>query len=95
MPSHSRLPDDRQVSVPTEVRLGLISQGGGKEHSGTGAQTRRLCHSHFRQVAVMFDGEVEQVDSPRKLYARPASQRVASFIGDMNFINEKCCEKNM
>ena len=44
------------------------------------------------KVAVMFDGEVEQVDSPRKLYARPASQRVASFIGDMNFINEKALE---
>ena len=44
------------------------------------------------KVAVMFDGEVEQVDSPRKLYERPASQRVASFIGDMNFINEKALE---
>ena len=44
------------------------------------------------KVAVMFDGEVEQVDSPRELYERPASQRVASFIGDMNFINEKALE---
>ena len=44
------------------------------------------------KVAVMFDGEVEQVDSPRKLYERPASRRVASFIGDMNFINEKALE---
>ena len=44
------------------------------------------------KVAVMFDGEVEQVDSPRELYERPASRRVASFIGDMNFINEKALE---
>ena len=39
------------------------------------------------KVAVMFDGKVEQVASPRELYERPASQRVASFIGAMNFIN--------
>ena len=39
------------------------------------------------KVAVMFDGKVEQVASPRELYERPTSQRVASFIGAMNFIN--------
>ena len=39
------------------------------------------------KIAVMFDGKVEQVASPRDLYERPSSQRVASFIGAMNFIN--------
>ncbi len=39
------------------------------------------------KVAVMFDGRVEQVASPRELYETPVSQRVASFIGEMNFID--------
>ena len=38
------------------------------------------------RVAVMFDGKVEQVASPKELYETPVSQRVASFIGAMNFI---------
>ena len=41
------------------------------------------------KVAVMFDGRVEQIASPRELYEKPISQRVASFIGAMNFINGK------
>ena len=41
------------------------------------------------KVAVMFDGKVEQIASPRELYEKPISQRVASFIGAMNFINGK------
>ena len=45
------------------------------------------------KVAVMFDGKVEQVASPRDLYARPSTQRVASFIGAMNFIECKVLEK--
>ena len=38
------------------------------------------------RVAVMFDGKVEQVASPRELYETRTSQRVASFIGAMNFV---------
>ena len=41
------------------------------------------------KIAVMFDGKVEQIASPRELYEKPISQRVASFIGAMNFINGK------
>ena len=48
------------------------------------------------KVAVMFDGEVEQVDSPRELYERPASQRVASFLIPLvvwiRSILEKVCQ---
>ena len=44
------------------------------------------------KVAVMFDGKVEQVASPRDLYERPSTQRVASFIGAMNFIECKVLE---
>jgi multiple sugar transport system ATP-binding protein len=33
------------------------------------------------RVAVMFEGRLQQVDSPSKLYARPANRLVARFIG--------------
>ena len=39
------------------------------------------------RVAVMFDGRVEQTDTPRRLYDYPASTRVAGFIGQMNFFD--------
>lgn len=38
------------------------------------------------RVAVMFDGRVVQVDSPRRLYYHPVDRRVAGFIGQMNFM---------
>ena len=46
------------------------------------------------KIAVMFDGKVEQIASPKELYERPASRRVASFIGAMNFINAVILESN-
>jgi multiple sugar transport system ATP-binding protein len=33
------------------------------------------------RVAVMFDGHLQQVDTPNRLYSRPANQKVARFIG--------------
>ncbi len=38
------------------------------------------------RIAVMFEGQIAQIDSPEGLYRRPASKRVASFIGVMNFL---------
>ena len=46
------------------------------------------------KIAVMFDGKVEQIASPKELYERPASRRVASFIGAMNFVNAVILESN-
>ena len=46
------------------------------------------------KIAVMFDGKVEQIASPKELYERPASRRVASFIGAMNFVNAEILESN-
>ena len=37
------------------------------------------------RIAVMRDGRVEQVGSPRDLYERPATAFVADFIGESNF----------
>ncbi|WP_242494103.1 ABC transporter ATP-binding protein [Salipiger sp. IMCC34102] len=38
------------------------------------------------RIAVMFEGEIGQVDEPEALYRRPKSRRVAEFIGKMNFL---------
>ncbi len=38
------------------------------------------------RIAVMFDGEIAQLDDPETLYRKPASRRVANFIGTMNFL---------
>ena len=38
------------------------------------------------RIAVMFDGKIAQVGTPREIYERPVSRRVASFIGVMNFL---------
>ena len=38
------------------------------------------------RIAVLFEGEIAQLDTPEALYRRPASKRVASFIGVMNFL---------
>ena len=46
------------------------------------------------RIAVMFDGKVAQLDTPEKLYRRPANRRVASFIGVMNFIPAKVVSSN-
>ena len=38
------------------------------------------------RIAVMFDGEIAQLADPETLYRRPATRRVADFIGTMNFL---------
>jgi spermidine/putrescine transport system ATP-binding protein len=39
------------------------------------------------RIAVMFEGGIGQLNDPETLYRRPASKRVAGFIGMMNFLN--------
>ncbi len=38
------------------------------------------------RIAVMFEGRIEQMDTPEGLYRHPVNKRVASFIGVMNFL---------
>ena len=38
------------------------------------------------RIAVMFEGQIAQLDGPEALYARPSSRRVADFVGVMNFL---------
>jgi len=37
------------------------------------------------RVAVMLEGKIVQVGSPEELYHRPASRKIADFIGDVQF----------
>jgi thiamine transport system ATP-binding protein len=39
------------------------------------------------RVAVLRDGRVEQVGTPREVYRRPATRFVASFVGDNNLFD--------
>lgn len=41
------------------------------------------------QIVVMFDGKAHQADSPEAIYNRPATSRVANFIGAANIIAAK------
>ena len=45
------------------------------------------------RVAVMRDGHVQQVATPRTLYERPANRFVADFVGTNNFIPGICKEQ--
>jgi iron(III) transport system ATP-binding protein len=38
------------------------------------------------RIAVMRDGEIAQLGTPREIYERPSSQFVAEFIGTSNFL---------
>jgi len=38
------------------------------------------------RIAVMFDGQIGQLADPETLYRKPATRRVAQFIGKMNFL---------
>ena len=40
------------------------------------------------RVAVMNQGRVEQIGTPREIYDHPASPFVADFIGETNFIEQ-------
>jgi iron(III) transport system ATP-binding protein len=48
-------------------------------------QGEALALSH--QIAVMHDGRIQQIGTPREVYERPASTFVADFVGNTNFID--------
>jgi spermidine/putrescine transport system ATP-binding protein len=39
------------------------------------------------RIGVMNAGKIQQLDTPRQLYTRPANRFVASFIGETNFLD--------
>jgi iron(III) transport system ATP-binding protein len=45
------------------------------------------------RVAVMMDGRVIQVGTPRQVYARPVNREVGAFVGDANFLTGRVCRE--
>src|ERR1051325_5407076 len=45
------------------------------------------------RVAVMRDGRLQQVATPKELYERPANRFVADFVGTNNLIPGVCAER--
>ena len=48
-------------------------------------QSEALALSH--EIAVMHQGRIQQIGSPRDIYERPVNQFVADFVGSTNFID--------
>jgi iron(III) transport system ATP-binding protein len=46
------------------------------------------------RVAVMRDGRVQQLASPRELYEQPVNRFVADFVGTNNFVTGVCRERS-
>lgn len=46
------------------------------------------------RIAVMSEGEIVQIDTPWNIYLNPVNKTVASFIGEINFIDGKVVEQN-
>lgn len=42
------------------------------------------------RIAILSDGELQQVGAPRDIYESPANEFVASFIGDSNIADARC-----
>lgn len=47
------------------------------------------------RMAILKDGYVKQVGTPSEIYQRPASQFVAEFIGETNFLQANCTESGI
>ncbi len=75
---------DRKLREEMQVELRLLQRSVGITFVFvTHDQEEALALSD--RVAVIFDGRVHQVDTPRKLYDWPGTVKVAGFIGQMNF----------
>ena len=48
-------------------------------------QSEALALSH--EIAVMSEGRIQQIASPREIYEKPANRFVADFVGNSNFID--------
>ena len=55
-------------------------------------QSEALALSH--QIAVMNQGRIQQIGSPRDIYEHPQNQFVADFVGTTNFVDGKVLAKD-
>jgi iron(III) transport system ATP-binding protein len=54
-------------------------------------QSEALALSH--QIAVLRDGRIEQLGTPREIYERPKTKFVADFVGTTNFIEGRVLDR--
>ena len=89
----SNLDAKLRVQMRTEI---------GKLHKRIGTTMVYVTHDQTEamtmgnRIVILKDGEVQQIDSPIKLYNEPINKFVAGFIGspNMNFLNGKIENKN-
>ncbi len=46
------------------------------------------------RIALMNEGRIEQIGTPREIYEHPLSKFVATFVGDTNFLDGRIVERN-
>jgi len=80
------LMDEPLSNLDAKLRVGMRAQLASL-HARLGATTVYVTHDQVeamtlgQRVAVMRDGRIQQVDTPKALYAQPVNLFVASFIG--------------
>jgi iron(III) transport system ATP-binding protein len=79
----SNLDVDLRVEMREEVRR-IIKETGVTAISVTHDQEEALSISD--RVAVMNDGDIEQVDTPQQVFQQPESRFVAGFLGHASFL---------
>ena len=79
----SNLDPDLRATVRAEVRQ-ILSDANATAIIVTHDQEEAL--SLADRIAVMWDGRIVQTANPEELYHRPVDRRVASFVGDAQFL---------
>ena len=79
----SRLDAALRVSLREDVRE-IVKRTGATTLFVTHDQEEALSVADV--VVVMFDGKVAQVGAPQEIYTRPATRRIATFVGDANLL---------
>ncbi|WP_255169729.1 ABC transporter ATP-binding protein [Natrononativus amylolyticus] len=80
----SNLDVDLRVEMREEVRR-IIKEAGVTAISVTHDQEEALSISD--RVAVMNDGDIEQIDPPERVFQQPESRFVAGFLGHASFLS--------
>ena len=87
----SNLDAKLRVSMRTEIRR-IQQEAGITAIYVTHDQSEAMALSD--QIIIMEKGVVAQIGSPQEIYYHPASEFVADFIGEANFLRGKLMEKN-
>ncbi len=79
--------DEPLANLDAHLRAAMMEVFGAF-HRQTGATMIYVTHDQTEamaladRIAVMFEGRLAQVDSPERIYGRPANETVARFIGE-------------